>query len=196
MTEEKHSEDELKQDCICCNRTGWMIDILNDYFSKNITLKNIGLYEGPICSECFAELQQIVFEQVYYGDNKIKLKDLKEKCLAILFNRDHLSGVNDEELCLLFLHFNDVIGSLKRRKKFTIDDLNAVFQAAYQDWNTTHPHKCFVAIEPADENGTKLNIYIRLTLSPSKTEGFAVKMEMCADGSKLDTDDVIPFKVD
>lgn len=194
--EEENLNVSIDHSCFCCNRTEEMIDILNQYFGREISLKQIGLYEELLCSECIAELQQITFEQVYYGDNKIRSKDLQDKCIAILLNREHPDAMVDEELCSLLMFYREKIESLKHRAQFSIDDLRTYFNESMGEWNATHRHKCFVSMEPITSTGTMFNIFVRMTLSPSKSEGFAVKIELRSNSAGLDPSDIIPFKVD
>lgn len=196
MEEGDDFEEDVTRRCFCCNRTLEMIDILNQYFAREITLKQVGLYEELLCSECVAELQQIVFEQVYYGDPRIKIKDLQDKCVAILHNREHPDAVIDEELCSLLVFYKDRIEALKHKGQFGIEELRVYFNDSMNEWNTTHRHKCFVSMEPINNTGTMINIFVRMTLSPSKSEGFAVKIELRSNASGLDMSDIIPFKVD
>lgn len=194
--EEEDLNVDMDHRCFCCNRTEEMIDILNQYFGREISLKQIGLYEELLCSECIAELQQITFEQVYYGNNKVRSKDLQDKCIAILVNREHPDAMVDEELCSLLVFYRERIGSLKHRAQFNIDDLRTYFNELMGEWNATHRHKCFVSMEPITSTGTIFNIFVRMTLSPSKSEGFAVKIELRSNSAGLDPSDIIPFKVD
>lgn len=196
MEEEDDFEEGVPHRCCCCNRTLEMIDILNQYFAREITLKQVGLYEELLCSECVAELQQIVFEQVYYGDPRIKIKDLQDKCVAILHNREHPDAIIDEELCSLLVFYRDKIDGLKHRPQFSITDLRTYFTDSMNEWNATHRHKSFVSMEPSNIIGTTINIFVRMSLSPSKSEGFAVKIELRSNASGLDLSDIIPFKVD
>lgn len=194
--EEEDLNVDMDHRCFCCNRTEEMIDILNQYFGREISLKQIGLYEELLCSECIAELQQITFEQVYYGNNKIRSKDLQDKCIAILINREHPDAMVDEELCSLLVFYRERIESLKHRAQFSIDDLRTYFNESMSEWNATHRHKCFVSMEPITSTGTMFNIFVRMTLSPSKSEGFAVRIELRSNSAGLDPSDIIPFKVD
>lgn len=194
--EEEDLNVDVEHKCFCCNRTEEMINILNQYFARDISLKQIGLYEELLCSDCVNELQQITFEQVYYGDNRIRSKDLQDKCVAILLNREHPDAATDEELCSLLVFYKDKIDALKHRGQFSVEELRTYFNDSMNEWNATHRHKCFVAMEPINNIGTMINIFVRMTLSPSKSEGFAVKMELRSNASGLDMSDIIPFKVD
>lgn len=187
-------DDEVKE-CACCGRTVEMFEILNRYFSRNISLKQVGQYEESLCSECVAELQQITFEQVYYGDPRMKVKDLQDKCIAILFNREHPNVEIDEELCNLLSFYQHKIDGLKQHEAFSVNGLKQYFNNTMNEWNATHRHKSFVSIEPMNDEGTLLNIYVRMTLSPSRTEGFSVKMELRSNHG-FGSDSIIPFKVD
>lgn len=194
--EEEDLNVDVEHKCFCCNRTEEMINILNQYFARDISLKQIGLYEELLCSDCVNELQQITFEQVYYGDNRIRSKDLQDKCVAILLNREHPDVATDEELCSLLVFYKDRIEALKHRGQFGIEELRIYFNDSMNEWNATHRHKCFVGMEPINNTGTMINIFVRMTLSPSKSEGFAVKIELRSNASGLDMRDIIPFKVD
>ena len=194
--EEENLNVSIDHSCFCCNRTEEMIDILNQYFGRGISLKQIGLYDELLCSECIAELQQITFEQVYYENNKVRSKDLRDKCIAILVNREHPDAMVDEELCSLLMFYREKIESLKHRAQLSIDDLRTYFNELMGEWNATHQHKCFVSMEPITSTGTMFNIFVRMTLSPSKSEGFAVKIEFRSNSAGLDPSDIIPFKVD
>lgn len=197
MDKEEQIEEELiPQRCACCGRTSEMIDILNQHFQRNLTLKRIGMYSETLCSECVSELQQIAFEQVYYGDPRGRVKDLQNKCVAILFNREHPNVDVDEELCSLLVFYQNKIEELKHRGRFSLDDLKSSFHSAMNEWNVTHKYKCTVLIEPLNPTGSKLVIWVRLLIGYGRSDGFMINMELNPLTPGLDTNGIVPFKVD
>ena len=191
MEEEQQEELEV---CCSCGRSANMIEILNNYFGKNLSLLHIGKLEEPLCSRCVRELQQITFDQVFYNDSKIKVNDLQDKCIAILLGRGHPSAEIDADLCDLLIHFKTNIEELKQRGKQSIQDVREFFHMLEVSWNQTHKHKCTVGIDQSQPN--QLTIYVRMTLTVSLSEGFAIGLVLQSPEGGFDKELIIPFKID
>lgn len=190
MNKEYHAEELV---CQCCGRSYEMIDILNTYFGKHLSIMHVGNYEEPLCTKCIKELHQITFEQVFYGSGRCKMSDLQDKCISILFNRDH-DVEKDIALCKLLKFFQSKLEGLKQ-KRFTISEVHQYFKLASLEWNQMNRFKCEVALEDASEPSISLIISVRMLLTTSLSEEFTMSVIL---GKSSDITDwlPIPFKID
>lgn len=198
---EEESKEEVStpevQYCSCCGRTDQMIDILDKYFGRSITLHQVGLFEDPLCTECIKELHEIVFEQIYYGDPRSRAKEVQDKCIAILMNRIRPEIQKDEDLCDMLLYFEERINEL-RQKKFTQDSIRQYFHDAVDDWNQYHKHKCGIQIESSPNHPNQVTLYVRLLIDGCKSEGFSATIVFGPTNglTSFNNDFTIPFKIE
>ena len=189
------SKNQIPQVCCRCGRTAEMIDILNTYFGKSLFLFRVGQYNGMLCSKCVKELRQIVFDQVFYGNHKTKVKTLRDQCIDILFTRNQATVEQDIDLCELLTYFKSGIEQLKNQKITNESVLYTFFQNLKTEWDVRHKRKCVIKIDKPQPN--KLVINVCLLLSTSKSEGFTIESTLHSpnEGSLID-ESIIPFKID
>ena len=191
MSEEDHTEELV---CQCCGRSYEMIDILNTYFGKHLSIMHVGNYEESLCTKCIKELRQITFDQVFYGSGRCKMSDLQDKCISILFNRDHDDVEKDIALCQLLKFFQSKLEGLKQ-KRFKLPEIHQYFKLASLEWNQVNRFKCAVALEDVPGPSISLVVYVRMLLTTSLSEGFAISITMGESNTTKD-EFIIPFKID
>ena len=185
--------------CAGCGRTSEMIEILNSGYGKNLALFKIGKYNGVMCSKCVHELQQITFDQVFFGDEKINVNTVRDRCVNILFGREHLSKDMDSELCAIYTFFKTNIKELKKQKGLSESDVCEFLQSLKTEWDMKHKHKCAIRIDKLQISRPridKLVIHVHILLSANRSEEFIVEAALrLPDEDYTSNEMIIPFKI-
>lgn len=186
--------------CSGCGRTSEMIEILNLVFGKNLALFKIGKYNGVLCSKCVKELQQITFDQVFFGDKDLDVNTVRDRCIDILFSRNHASMHQDFELCEIHTFFKTNIKELKKQKRLSESDILEFLQSMTTEWNVKHRHKCAIKIDKLQISRPKVDkliVHVYLLLNGNRSEEFIVETTLrLPDEDYTSNEMIIPFKID